>query len=590
MERVLLIALILAMLTCCTEKKHTNRTVANVMDSAITRLYAQIPPEKFNSIDDKFVLDFLSPEEEKVLATRYQHFTVNVPIVVSLMHHNDQKVLPFWLEGSGFVKTGQIVTNSNGYVYDIFQKKFPAGTIELGINGFDKHRPVYFITVTPQDPTEILHITEVYPSEYPITLMKKGAFVYHDWSDLVFTEVPEELVGQKLFTTVRGRAREAHIINGFRQTPFPSSTQADQVMLTQSNTPTTSMDVQWRTNTQVNKGTVRYWTQGKADTVMANASTLLVEDRMLYNDRYINRHTAQLTQLTPGTTYFYQAGSVDLNEWSTVYSFKTESDQSKDFSFVWFGDTHCFPDSGKLVTRAVVENKDAAFYSIAGDIVSTGLNRDEWDNLFAYGEKAFANKPLMPVPGNHDRQDGLGAQLYYDLFSLPKNGPEKVAPESSYYFEYGDAVFIMIDATHEIADHTTWIEKILSTTKAKWKFVMFHFPPYNYEDPYLAIQQSWVPLFDKYHVDMVMAGHIHYYMRSHPMNNGNVVDTFDKGTVYVTSISRPDKKDNMTKEPYAVKQFAEGYYYQRVSINKQGLTFSSVDANGKMVDTFEIKK
>jgi hypothetical protein len=112
---------------------------------------------------------------------------------------------------------------------------------------------------------------------------------------------------------------------------------------------------------------------------------------------------------------------------------------------------------------------------------------------------------------------------------VPKNGPETVEAESSYSFEYGNALFIMIDATSEVGDHMKWLEEKLSTTKATWKFVMFHFPPYNFEEPYPDIQEAWVPLFDKYHVDMVMGGHIHYYMRSNPMFKGKVVDDFAKG-------------------------------------------------------------
>jgi acid phosphatase type 7 len=197
---------------------------------------------------------------------------------------------------------------------------------------------------------------------------------------------------------------------------------------------------------------------------------------------------------------------------------------------------------------------------------------------------------LMPVPGNHDRQDGLGAQLYYDLFSLPENGPEKVEKESSYAFEYGNALFLMIDATSDVGDHTAWIEEKLSSTKATWKFVMFHFPPYNFEEPYPDIQQAWVPLFDKYHVDMVMGGHIHYYMRSHPMFDGKVVDDYSEGTVYAISISIPSKHDNMTEEPYAVKQFDEGYFYQRMDIDGKVLRYTTVDSNGEVKDTFTIQK
>jgi 3',5'-cyclic AMP phosphodiesterase CpdA len=176
------------------------------------------------------------------------------------------------------------------------------------------------------------------------------------------------------------------------------------------------------------------------------------------------------------------------------------------------------------------------------------------------------------------------------LFSLPKNGPEKVDPESSYAFEYGNALFVMIDATSEVGDHTRWIEEKLSASNATWKFVMFHFPPYNFEEPYLDIQEAWVPIFDKYHVDMVMGGHIHYYMRSNPMNNGKVVDDFAKGTVYAISISIPSKHDNMEAEPYAVKQYGEGYFYQHMEIDGKVMKYTSTDSNGEIQDELIIQK
>jgi hypothetical protein len=506
------------------------------------------------------------------------------------MRHTDQKIIPFWLTGGGFVKTNLRVKNEEGYEYEVWERKYPAGKIELGINGFDKHRPVYFISVAPQDSTDELSITDVYPSEFELGTLKPGAFTYHDWSGLLLTQVPNQLVGQQLFTTIRGRAREAHVIGAFRETAFPSSENPDQVMLTWSGSPKTTIDIQWRTSTTVPDGSVQYWITGSKDTLTAEASLHVLQDRMLFNDRYIHRFSVQLKSLKPGTSYGYRVGSEKKQKWSIEKRFETEPDNTNHFSFVWFGDTHCFPDSGKIVSLADRQSNNIAFYSIAGDIVSTGLHRDEWDKFFEHSGNAFANRPLMPVPGNHDRQDGLGAQLYYDLFSLPKNGPEKVAKESSYSFEYGNALFLMIDATSEVNDHTSWIEEKLSTTQATWKFVMFHFPPYNFEEPYPDIQQAWVPLFDKYHVDMVMGGHIHYYMRSHPMFNGKVVDSFSKGTVYAISISIPSRHDNMVAEPYAVKQYDEGYFYQRMEIDGNVLKYTTVDSYGEVKDEFTIKK
>lgn len=559
------------------------------MDDVITRLYKDVPEEQYDSIDDDFIQRFLSADEKHVLATRYQYFTVNVPVTVSVMRHTEQPVVPYWLPEAGFTKTNLIVKNAEGYVYEVWQKDYEPGKVTLGINGFDKHRPVYFISVTPQDPKADLKISSVYPSQFSIDTLRVGAFTYHDWSGLLLTEVPEKLVGQKLFTTVRGRAREAHVIGAFRKTPFPSSITPDQIMLTWSGSPQTTIDIQWRTHTVIPDGIAQYWVQGTKDTSTTKASQLAVQDRMLFNDRHINRYSALLRDLKPGSAYQYRVGSKEKQMWSVVETFQTEPLNNNHFSFVWFGDTHCFPDSGKLVTLAS-QNKEIAFYTIAGDIVSTGLYRDDWDKFFEYQQNAFAHKPLMPVLGNHDRQDGLGAQLYYDLFSLPKNGPPKVEPEASYSFEYGNALYIMIDATSEVNDHTAWIEEKLANTKATWKFVMFHFPPYNFEEPYLDIQEAWVPLFDKYHVDMVMGGHIHYYMRSQPMFDGKVVDSFARGTVYAISISIPNKHNSMRREPYAVKQYDEGYFYQLMEIDGQVLKYTTVDSDGAVRDEFTIRK
>lgn len=564
-------------------------TVTSVMDDVITRLYAEVSPDQYDHIDDRFILDFLTDEEEHVLATQYQYFTVNVPVVVSLMRHQDQKIIPFWLEDAGFKKTKSIV-KSESYAYEVWQKQFDAGKVELGINGFDKHRPVYFISVGPQDENDVLLITEVYPSAYDIITMEEGAFTYHDWSDLTLVEVPELLKGQKLFTTVRGRAREAHIVNAFRKTPYPSGRAPDQVMLTWSEDPKSTIDIQWRADTSVHDGVARFWREGVSgtDTLSVAASVFRMQDRMLMNDRYINRFTASLRDLQSGATYRYQVGSAHEHIWSDVRSFTTAADTRK-FSFVWFGDTHCFPDSGKLVTLAK-RHADASFYSIAGDIVSTGLNRDDWDRFFEHSRDAFATKPLMPVPGNHDRQDGLGAKMYYDLFSLPRNGPRDVDTESSYSFEYGNALFLMIDATSEVDAHTAWIEETLARSKAAWKFAVFHFPPYNFEEPYPEIQKAWVPLFDKYHVDMVMGGHIHYYMRSQPMRNGKVVSTFEDGTVYTISISIPANHETIGDEAYAVTRYPQGYFYQHMEIDGDVMRYTAYDENGVESDRFIISK
>ncbi len=577
------------LVNCTTEKPADKQlTVKDVMDGVITRLYKEVPPEKYSAIDDAFMLGFLTPEEKQVLATKYQSFKVNVPVTVSLIKDVKQPTVPFWMEPAGFTKTGEKV-KSEVYEYEVWQKDFEPGTVELGINGFDMHRTVYFVIVSPKNPEDKLEISEVYP-DFPVIEVGEKTWMYGDWDDLYLTEYPSRFKGQKLFTTIRGRAREAHVVRAFRKTIFPSSENPDQILLTWSDDPATTINIQWRTNTDVPDGMVRYWVSGSADTLNAKADRFVMQDRMLYNDRYTHRFTAALKGLKPGTAYQYLAGSHEEGIWSDVRNFKTEPKGTDKFSFIWFGDTHRDPKWGKMLQEADKKHEDVAFYSIAGDVVSTGLYRSDWDKLFGYSGDVFSHKPLMPVPGNHDRQDGLGAWMYYELFALPKNGPEKVHPESTYAFRYGNALFLMIDSTHPNDDQTDWIEDQLKDTDATWKFAMFHFPPYNFEEPYFDIQKAWVPLFDKYHVDMVMSGHIHYYMRSKPMKGGKVVDNYNEGTAYVVSIGTNGSHNDIGEEPYAVTRYKEGLLYQYINIDGNVMKYTVYNKDGEVKDEYTVKK
>ncbi len=590
-KRYLIVLILLGCLwTSCTEKKtqqYQPQTIEEVMDHVVSRLYLNLTPEELDTIGNDFILHFLTDEEKEILATKYWYFDVSVPVTVSVMRDKSQKILPFWLEKSGFKTTGMEVNNKH-YTYEVWQKDFNPGKVSLGINGFDEHGPVYFICVKSKDPDAGLKIANVFPEHQHLDTMRVGAFTYHDWDELVLEKVPDQLKGQVLFTTIRGRAREAHLIRAFRRTPYPSGDHPDQILLTWSDDPATTIDIQWRTDTMVKMGMVKYWVKGGADTIVTVAERFMMEDRLLENDRYIYRHTAKLKNLQSGMAYRYKVGS-DKGKWSTIYSFKTEKSGNK-FSFIWFGDTHKSPKWGEILQASHKKFPGIAFYSIAGDLVSTGLHRDHWDEFFHYSGNVFAYKPLMPVPGNHDNQAGLGAWMYQEMFNLPANGPEKVPAELTYTFNYENALFLMIDATQPNEWQVEWIEEQLATSKAKWKFAMFHFPPYNYEEDYADIRRLWCTVFDKYHVDMVFSGHTHYYMRSKPMKNEKVVGSPAEGTIYVISVGIPGNHKHIPPQYYSESVDKKGWRYQYIEIDDHTLRYQSLDVDGNVKDSMIIKK
>ena len=561
-------------------------SVKEVMDKTFTNIYHTMRADELSALNEQKVLSLFTPEEHEVLSIRHWSFDVNTPVVVSVFRSTEQKIIPFWLPEQGFKKTTLTAKNEKT-TYEVWQKKIPAGHVGLGINGFENYTLHYFVSVAPQSKSAKLILSNLFPANQTVDSLRVGVPIYHDWEELVLTEIPADLKGEQLLTTIRGRGVESHLIGAFRKTTHPSSAKPDQVMLTWSSDPSTGIDVQWRTDTTIATGTVKYRIKGTNEEFTASATSYRMEDRVLMNDRYINRFTASLRNLKPASTYEYLVAP--QSQWNDLQSFSTPALDNQ-FSFTWFGDTHYSPKFGDIFVKSAKTYPDAAFYSIAGDQVSDGLYRNQWDDLFEYSKDVISRKPFMSVLGNHDARYGLGASMYQQLFSYPKDSPEGVEPERTYAFEYKNALFLMIDCVSPIETQSAWIEKQLAKSKATWKFAMFHFPPYNWEEPYLDIQKAWVPIFDKYHVDMVMGGHIHYYMRSNPMKAGKVVSSYNDGTAYIISIGIEAHAREMSPEPYAAVRNNEGPLFQNVRINGNKLSYVSVNAENKIIDSFEIKK
>ncbi|WP_268035830.1 purple acid phosphatase family protein [Algoriphagus sp. PAP.12] len=574
-------------MACQPEETKPSPSLEETMDWVITKFYAEFSPGELKSADQNFFLSNLSSEELKVLSTQFWKFQVNEPVIVSLMIDVDQEVIPFWVEESGFQKTDLQVTNEM-YTYNVWRKEFPEGMVELGIPGIENHRTPYFVSVGKADKESDrpLEISNVFPAYQELQSLEIGNPVYTCW-DLKLEQYPKELEGDILLATNRGRPREAHLFQAIRETNFPSKGSPDQIALSWNGDPKTSMNIQWRTSLAISDNKLTYWEKG-SDSVQVQSSVKELYDRLVYGDSRVNHHTVELKNLSPGTTYFYQIESG--NHLSEVYSFKTEPEKGE-FSFIWFGDTHNQKDWGELIQEAVRRNPETAFISFTGDMVDHGLYRNEWDDFFGYSGNVFSTTPVMPIPGNHENQDDLGNQLYYDLWSLPKNAPAGTPEESSYSFKYQNAFFLMIDATQEIDQITPWIEEQMKNSDSEWKIVMLHFPPYNWETSYPDIISQWVPLFDQYHVDLALSGHKHYYMRSFPLNNGEQVDNFSQGTVYVLSTGtgyNPTPID--AEEPYAFYRENKSHYYQRVEIDENRLDFKTYNGDGNVVDEFVIRK
>ncbi len=565
------------------------KPIADVVEGIVARMRTDLKQDELIAADAATVERYVTDADRDVLATRYWRFRSDVPCRVSVMRHTDQTVPPFWLASQGFAKTDMRVRNEE-YEYEVWQKDFPAGPIGLGINGFDRHRPHYFVSVQPTEPGAKLNLTGFDPPGQQQLFMRPGSTIYHDWPDLVLTEVPESLRGGILLPTIRGRAREAHLIGGFRTTPFPSSGMPDLVALTWSGDPQTSIGIQWRTSPKVRPGVVRWRPIGGKTwrTVLATHEDL--RDARILNDPTVRRFNASIVGLKPATAYEYSVGSPG-GSWTRPARFTTAPNGPAPFSLIWLTDTHNRPDTKPLLERALQTHPDAAFCTVTGDLVGTGQHRDDWDQFFTHVGPFARNRPLVPTIGNHDTIDGLGAGLYLAHFALPRNGAPGLAPERSYHLTYGDALFIVLDCTDSIEAQTPWLERTLRNSKATWKFALFHFPPYALSQDYPEIEREWVPLFERFGVDFVLCGHVHHLQRTHPLIGGKPAPPGKRAPIYLISVAVGQGKTVDAVPPHSALALEPGPpLYHAFRIRGKTLEMECRDASGKVWDRLSLRK
>ena len=245
----------------------------------------------------------------------------------------------------------------------------------------------------------------------------------------------------------------------------------------------------------------------------------------LLNDPLVRRHSVAVGDLMPDTTYLYSLGDGSSAGWGPWRTVKTGRARPGRIEFLYLGDAQTgLEDWGRRLTRAFRRHPGIDFILLAGDLVDRGNERTNWDHFFLRAAEVFERIPLMPAVGNHEYLD-QGPRLYRAFFDLPANGPAGVGPDLVYHFETAGAFFAVLDSTLAVSSaaeadrQARWLDAALSTSRAGWKFVMFHHPVYSSHPrrDNAILREHWVPVFDKHHVDLVLQGHDHAYLRTFPM-------------------------------------------------------------------------
>jgi hypothetical protein len=312
-------------------------------------------------------------------------------------------------------------------------------------------------------------------------------------------------------------------------------------------------------------------------------------------------HSVTFTDLSPETVYCYRVG--DGANWTEWFQFRTASLEPKPFSFIYVGDSQNDLRSlwSRVIRCAVIESPKIRFILHAGDLTNRS-NRDvEWGEWFGAGAWLNGTIPSVVTPGNHEYPRAEGTQVsqlsshWRPQFTLPTNGPEGLE-ETAYYIDYQGARIISLNSNEKLEEQIPWMEKVLSDNPNPWTIITFHHPMFSSakgrDNP--EVRNLWQPVFDKYHVDLVLQGHDHTYARSGPLvyqniPSGTAAQCAPSGTVYVVSVSGPKLYD-LERFDWMRRAAADTQLYQVIRIEGGTLYYQAFTAMGDHYDSFDLVK
>lgn len=330
----------------------------------------------------------------------------------------------------------------------------------------------------------------------------------------------------------------------------------DRIILTPTERPTSSQSVTWRTSVAVTAPKVQWALNGP--TVVTGAATIAAttSDEFTTTLGYeVAHHSATIDGLAANTSYVYRVG--DGETWSEWLEFTTAAETTGGFSFLVQGDAQNDNKSYTSRTfRAAFEARPYARAVVhAGDLIDTESSDPEWGEW--HDAAAFSNQYLnvLASTGNHEYYPGPDLAKHWGAqFEYPLNGPadQPFLEETVYSVDYQGVRFISLDSTQAMrtesrAAQTEWLEDKLADNPNMWTVVSFHHPIFSVTSGRnnASLREAWLPLFEKYDVDLVLQGHDHAYGRGNlSVNEENLPEGADAATshtgpAYLVSVAGP---------------------------------------------------
>jgi predicted phosphodiesterase len=183
-----------------------------------------------------------------------------------------------------------------------------------------------------------------------------------------------------------------------------------------------------------------------------------------------------------------------------------------------------------------------------------------------------AKIPFYASLGNHDDPN----QVYYKLFNMDGK---------RYYSFKKDKLgspgvrFFALDSNYMTREQLEWLEKELGNSGSDWKIAFFHHPLYSSGGRHgseVDLRTQLEPLFLKYGLNVVFAGHEHFYERLKPQ----------KGIYYFTAGgSAKLRGGDIQKTAMTEVGFDTDNSYMLVEITGDAVHFQTLSRAGRRVDS-----
>jgi 3',5'-cyclic AMP phosphodiesterase CpdA len=183
------------------------------------------------------------------------------------------------------------------------------------------------------------------------------------------------------------------------------------------------------------------------------------------------------------------------------------------------------------------------------------------------------------VLGNHDVEEGRRDQVDYPLFNMGGSNYHSISRNN------GLVDFFLLDSTDLSTTQLGWLENSLRESKAIWKLAALHHPIYSSGKKHgsdIKVRKQLEPLFTRYRVQVVFAGHDHVYERTKPQQG---VQYFITGAGGKCRRGDIDMNSELRAASYDLDNS-----FMLIEADETEMTFKSISQTGVVVDTGVIKQ